>query len=75
MQVAGEIADSLPWMEESRGADMNDRTLVALDTDDSYFNDWLIDLFSLERRASVACNDKMWTGVKPTYTGILIREN
>jgi hypothetical protein len=54
---------------------MNDRPLVALDTDDSYFNDWMIDLFSMERRASEGCNEKMWTGVKPTYTSILIREN
>lgn len=54
---------------------MNDRTLVALDADDSYFNDWIIDLFSLERHASQNFNEKMWTGVKPTYASILIREN
>jgi hypothetical protein len=54
---------------------MNDRTLVALDADDSYFNDWIIDLFSLERCASQEFNEKMWTGVKPTYASILIREN
>lgn len=54
---------------------MNDRTLVALDTDDSYFNDWMIDLFSLERSASDEWNEKMWTGVRPTYSSILIRPN
>lgn len=54
---------------------MNDRTLVALDTDDSFFNDWMIDLFSLERYASERWNEKMWTGVRPTYASILIREN
>jgi hypothetical protein len=62
-------------MDEDKGADMNDRTLVALDTDDSFFNDWMIDLFSLERYASDRWNEKMWTGVSPTYTSILIREN
>jgi len=54
---------------------MNDRTLVALDTDDSYFNDWMLDLFSLERCASDRWNERMWAGVRPTYASILIREN
>ncbi len=54
---------------------MNDRTLVALDADDSYFNDWIIDLYSLERTASERWNENMWSGVKPTYASILIREN
>jgi hypothetical protein len=54
---------------------MNDRTLVALDTDDSYFNDWLLDLYSLERLSSDNWNERLWTGVRPTYAGILIREN
>lgn len=54
---------------------MNDRTLVALDAGDSYFNDWIIDLFSLERHASHDYNEKMWSGVAPTYASILIREN
>ena len=54
---------------------MNDRTLVALDADDSYFNDWMIDLFSLERTTSEKWNDKMWDGVKPTYASILVRPN
>jgi len=54
---------------------MNDRTLVALDADDSYFNDWMIDLFSLERAASDRWNEKMWVGVKSTYATILIRQN
>jgi hypothetical protein len=62
-------------MNEDRGIPMNDRTLVALDTDDSFFNDWMIDLFSLERCASERWNEKMWTGVRPTYAGILIRDN
>jgi hypothetical protein len=62
-------------MNEDRGTPMNDRTLVALDTDDSFFNDWMIDLFSLERHASERWNEKMWTGVRPTYASILIREN
>jgi hypothetical protein len=62
-------------MNEDRGTPMNDRTLVALDTDDSFFNDWMIDLFSLERYASGRWNEKMWTGVRPTYASILIREN
>lgn len=54
---------------------MNDRTLVALDTDDSFFNDWMIDLFSLERHSSDSWNEKMWSGVCPTYANILIRDN
>lgn len=54
---------------------MNDRTLVALDADDSYFNDWIIDLYSLERYSSDKFSEKMWTGVSPTYAAILIREN
>ncbi len=54
---------------------MNDRTLVALDADDSYFNDWMIDLFSLERRASERCNENMWVAVKATYSSILVRGN
>ncbi len=54
---------------------MNGHTLVALDADDSYFNDWMIDLFSLERFASDRWNEKMWTGVKPTYASLLIRQN
>ncbi len=54
---------------------MNERTLVALDTDDSFFNDWMLDLYSLERCASDRWNDKIWSGVQPTYAGILIREN
>lgn len=62
-------------MDESERRNMNDRTLVALDADDSYFNDWMIDLFSLERSASENWNEKMWTGVRGTYASILIREN
>jgi len=62
-------------MDESEGLSMNDRTLVALDADDSYFNDWMIDLFSLERAASERWNEKMWTGIKSTYTSILVRPN
>jgi hypothetical protein len=62
-------------MDEDKGTNMNDRTLVALDTDDSFFNDWMLDLFSLERLSSDQWNSKMWTGVRPTYAGILIREN
>ena len=54
---------------------MNDRTLVALDTDDSYFNDWMIDLYSLERCSSDKWNEKMWSGVRETYAGILVRSN
>jgi len=54
---------------------MNDRTLVALDTDDSYFNDWMLDLYSLERLASDRWNAKMWRGVSGTYASILVREN
>ena len=54
---------------------MNDRTLVALDADDSYFNDWLIDLFSLERYSSDKFSAKMWTGVAPTYATLLVRDN
>ncbi len=54
---------------------MNNRTLVALDADDSYFNDWLIDLFSLERRASDKHSERLWTGVAATYSSLLIREN
>ena len=55
---------------------MNDeRTLVALDTDDSFFNDWLLDLYSLERCASDRWDDKIWSGVQPTYASILIRQN
>ena len=55
---------------------MNDRTLVALDTDDSFFNDWMIDLYSLERSsASDKFSEKMWRGVSNTYASILIREN
>jgi hypothetical protein len=62
-------------MNKDRGTPMNDRTLVALDTDDSFFNDWMLDLFSLERCASQGWNEKMWTGVRPTYASILIRDN
>ncbi len=54
---------------------MNDRTLVALETDDSYFNDWIIDLYSLERCSSDKWSEKMWTGVSPTYAAILVRNN
>ena len=54
---------------------MNDRTLVALDTDDSYFNDWMLDLYSLERQASDRWNEKMWRGVSGTYASILVRDN
>lgn len=54
---------------------MNNRTLVALDADDSYFNDWMIDLFSLERAASEHRNEKMWAGIKTTYQNILVRPN
>jgi hypothetical protein len=54
---------------------MNDRTLVALDTDDSYFNDWVLDLYSLERAASDRCDQHLWDGVRPTYCAILIRDN
>jgi hypothetical protein len=62
-------------MDQSEGRNMNDRTLVALDADDSYFNDWMIDLFSLERAACQHWNEKMWMGVKGTYASILIRDN
>lgn len=62
-------------MDESKGRSMNDRTLVALDADDSYFNDWMIDLFSLERAASEHRNEKMWAGIKATYQNILVRPN
>lgn len=62
-------------MSEDKGIPMNDRTLVALDADDSFFNDWMIDLFSLERYSSDRWNEKMWTGVRPTYASILIRDN
>jgi hypothetical protein len=62
-------------MDMNEGADMNDRTLVALDTDDSYFNDWMLDLYSLERRASERWNEKMWRGVSGTYASILVRDN
>lgn len=54
---------------------MNERTLVALETDDSYFNDWILDLFSMERRAAGISNDRLWSGVKRTYADLLIREN
>lgn len=54
---------------------MNNRTLVALDADDSYFNDWLIDLFSLERCASDKYSERLWTGVASTYASLLIRDN
>lgn len=54
---------------------MNDRPLVALSTQDSYFNDWLIDLYSLERCSSEQYSEKMWSGVAPTYTSILVRPN
>lgn len=59
----------------NEGTDMNNRTLVALDADDSYFNDWLIDLFSLERCASDKYSERLWTGVSSTYASLLIREN
>jgi hypothetical protein len=63
-------------MDNTEGRDMNEqRTLVALDTDDSFFNDWMLDLYSLERCASDRWNDKIWSGVQPTYASILIREN
>jgi hypothetical protein len=62
-------------MDGNEGTRMNDRTLVALDADDSYFNDWIIDLYSLERYSSDKCSEKMWTGVSPTYAAILIRDN
>lgn len=54
---------------------MNERPLVALDADDSYFNDWLIDLFSLERSASDKYSERLWAGVAPTYASLLIRDN
>ena len=54
---------------------MNDRTLVALEADDAFFNDWMLDLYSLERCASDRWNEKMWTGVVKTYASILIRRN
>lgn len=54
---------------------MNERTLVALDKDDSFFNDWILDLYSLERLASENFNERMWSGVRPTYASILLREN
>jgi hypothetical protein len=75
MQVACIQADILRCRGEDKTTHMNDRTLVALDTDDSYFNDWMIDLFSLERRTSELSNQKMWTAVKPTYISILVRDN
>lgn len=62
-------------MDGNEGIDMNERTLVALDAGDSYFNDWMIDLFSLERYSSDKFSEKMWTGVSPTYASLLIREN
>jgi hypothetical protein len=62
-------------MNEYKGSEMNDRPLVALSTQDSYFNDWLIDLYSLERCSSEQYSEKMWSGVAPTYTSILVRPN
>lgn len=62
-------------MGNNEGAHMNDRTLVALETDDAFFNDWMLDLYSLERCASDRWNEKMWTGVVKTYASILIRRN
>jgi hypothetical protein len=62
-------------MDGNEGTAMNDRTLVALETDDSYFNDWIIDLYSLERCSSDKWSEKMWTGVSPTYAAILVRNN
>lgn len=54
---------------------MNERTLVALATDDSYFNDWMLDLYSMERIASVCCDESLWRGVRETYANILLRPN
>ena len=54
---------------------MNERTLVALDMDDSYFNEWLLDLYSLERTCADGYNTRMWLGVRPSYHSILIRPN
>jgi hypothetical protein len=62
-------------MDEIEGRSMNERTLVALEADDSYFNEWLLDLYSLERSACDRWNEKLWLGVQPTYASILVRSN
>lgn len=55
---------------------MPERSLVALETDDSYFNDWMMDLFSLERATTAEnWNEKMWNGISATYAAVLIRSN
>jgi hypothetical protein len=59
----------------NEGAAMKERTLVALEADDSFFNDWILDLYSLERVSSGTCSDRVWAGVRGTYAQLLIREN
>jgi hypothetical protein len=62
-------------MEQNEERAMKQRSVVALDADDSYFNDWMIDLFSLERYSSAKWNETLWAGVQPTYASILVRPN
>jgi hypothetical protein len=49
--------------------------VVALDADGSYYSDWMLDLLSLERRASGAWDENDWRTTFAACAIVLISSN